>query len=495
MTVRVAPEPISSGVSFRSLPRATITSLLRVCEHYEGLGAGTYGHPSKATRYVYDMVREVRALVAGLEEEGSSAAEKKAQLENVVSEWDAVFGSLSSAEARAHFPGKTKLTPKSLYNTLVRYADRITQLEATLARMAQQKADHASRFETALKAEAAAGAARMEQEVRKAKEEVAARGEAEKGAMQSLLEAAEARYVEACRDVFAYKSAETAAVVSQLEEQLELERASNIELGKENELLLKTLQDHLQVHYAASEARWQATLANSEEAHAGELRAQAEYYESLIDSIKAALPPSASSTDKRLAQLLHRLGSRHASDERPKGANHDYDDDDDGNGLSWRSMYEAKRKELAFQLAANAALVKELSHVQASAQEAEAELRPALLEARTNEALLGDQVDQLRDMIKGLQQEQNNAHLATSRTAVSDLRVPWALPYVSSLKKQRRNAAYAPQFVTSLPPAPRSSAPAPSPHPSTQSHSQSQSHAHAHAHAHERFDQLRVIHH
>ncbi|KNC48154.1 uncharacterized protein AMSG_04383 [Thecamonas trahens ATCC 50062] len=487
---RVAPEPVSSGISFRKLPRASLIELGRVCDHYEAKGAGTYGRGSKATRYVYDMAKEVRQIIRGLEEEERAASLHTQHLERIVGEWHDVFGRLGSPELAEHFPAGTKLTPASLYAKLREYAERIRSLESTLQRLSAATGDRDAKYEVALAEAEALAAARLDAALaEQAREAKAAADKAARDA-DARIAAAEARYVEACRDVFEYKSAEGNARVRELATQLERERAANIELGKENELLLHTLQGQLEVQYAASEARWQNLLATSEAAHASELEAQAQYYESIIDALEAGLPATASAADKRLGQLLTQLtraredramraaggGSAAAQMPLPR-LRPDNPEQWEDNTVSWRSMYEAKRKELAFQLAANAALVKELAHLQTRGETpaAAAALGPKLEDARQNEAMLQARIEQLMDMIQAMEHERNNAELMAARTAVSDLRVPWALPYVSSLRKQRRNEPYAPAFVgTGI----------------------AEAAAQAEAHNHDQaLDQLRVVHH
>ena len=62
---RVGPKGVSSGISFRQLPPASLGEIKKVCEHYQTKCAGTYD--SLASRYVYQMATEIEDLVEALE--------------------------------------------------------------------------------------------------------------------------------------------------------------------------------------------------------------------------------------------------------------------------------------------------------------------------------------------------------------------------------------------------------------------------------------------
>lgn len=63
---RVGPKGISSGISFRDLPPASLDEIKNVCDHYKEKCEGTY--KSLASRYVYQMATEIDQLVEALKD-------------------------------------------------------------------------------------------------------------------------------------------------------------------------------------------------------------------------------------------------------------------------------------------------------------------------------------------------------------------------------------------------------------------------------------------
>ena len=64
---RIAPAPISRGMSVRKLPRASYDEIEGVCNHYLAKTGGAYDGP--ASRAVFDLAHEVKALLAPAQEE------------------------------------------------------------------------------------------------------------------------------------------------------------------------------------------------------------------------------------------------------------------------------------------------------------------------------------------------------------------------------------------------------------------------------------------
>jgi hypothetical protein len=115
---RVAPSPISTGISFRQLPRVSLTQLRKICDHYETKGkffrflvilyfSGAYlnehGGQGKACRYLlrllifnffrylFEFSREVQSLLDICEEEAQQRTDRIKYLELLFNEWEEIF--------------------------------------------------------------------------------------------------------------------------------------------------------------------------------------------------------------------------------------------------------------------------------------------------------------------------------------------------------------------------------------------------------------------
>ena len=117
---RIAPAPISRGMSVRKLPRASYDEIEGVCNHYLAKTGGAYDGP--ASRAVFDLAHEVKALLAPAQEEEGRRRARVRHLENLMLEWEEVFGQGSSA-----------LTPAVVVEQLRTQGAEIAQLRARLA--------------------------------------------------------------------------------------------------------------------------------------------------------------------------------------------------------------------------------------------------------------------------------------------------------------------------------------------------------------------------
>ena len=117
---RIAPAPISRGMSVRKLPRASYDEIEGVCNHYLAKTGGAYDGP--ASRAVFDLAHEVKALLAPAQEEEGRRCARVRHLENLMLEWEEVFGQGSSA-----------LTPAVVVEQLRAQSAEIAQLRARLA--------------------------------------------------------------------------------------------------------------------------------------------------------------------------------------------------------------------------------------------------------------------------------------------------------------------------------------------------------------------------
>lgn len=93
-------------MSLRELPSPQLEDLRKICMHYEKKAGGQYASDSRAARYVswngdsmlisgrflFDMSREIQAVLNYIETEDDRKTKRIAYLELVVSEWEAVFG-------------------------------------------------------------------------------------------------------------------------------------------------------------------------------------------------------------------------------------------------------------------------------------------------------------------------------------------------------------------------------------------------------------------
>ena len=91
---------MSSGISFRQLPEATLAQIVKACQHYEEKCSGSYSPASPSARYVYDLSRDVQDLVRVLKLQEDGLANRVRELEHLVREWQGVFGAPDAALGR-----------------------------------------------------------------------------------------------------------------------------------------------------------------------------------------------------------------------------------------------------------------------------------------------------------------------------------------------------------------------------------------------------------
>ena len=85
----VGPKGVSSGLSFRKLPKPSLDAIRKICEHYEAKCSGTYS--SLASRYLYHMGQEIKTQVDALEkgvcgQKNAAMLSCKRRKENIVCE-------------------------------------------------------------------------------------------------------------------------------------------------------------------------------------------------------------------------------------------------------------------------------------------------------------------------------------------------------------------------------------------------------------------------
>lgn len=171
MHTRIAPASVGSGISVRRLPACNFESVRKICQFYEekvrlpcfscsssascscsscfctscscaslperaGLslptgaeqGAGTYSHESRASRYLFDLSREVQATTRALEQ---TTRNREHQHDTVLQMYEAWNSVLSAAKDK--FGVKTIMTPQMLLDMIEKAKDRIQQLESKQA--------------------------------------------------------------------------------------------------------------------------------------------------------------------------------------------------------------------------------------------------------------------------------------------------------------------------------------------------------------------------
>tara|TARA_B110001452_G_C15218180_1_gene422344 strand:- start:1220 stop:1780 length:561 start_codon:yes stop_codon:yes gene_type:complete len=87
---RVAPHPVGSGISHRSLPPASIDAIVEICDHHVARSAGRYAGP--VSRHLFDMANEVKGLLGPLKLEDTRRRARVFHLEQMLRSWSEVFG-------------------------------------------------------------------------------------------------------------------------------------------------------------------------------------------------------------------------------------------------------------------------------------------------------------------------------------------------------------------------------------------------------------------
>lgn len=116
------PVPISGTperhqyLSFRETRPATFTDLRALLDFHLASQAGHYSTPGD--RKLYELAKEVSAMIAPLENRYKRAVEDAARMRRVTEQWDAVFG---------YNPG---LTPRQVFERLDELEGRVSELES-----------------------------------------------------------------------------------------------------------------------------------------------------------------------------------------------------------------------------------------------------------------------------------------------------------------------------------------------------------------------------
>ncbi|GMI12904.1 hypothetical protein TrVE_jg13558 [Triparma verrucosa] len=158
---RVGPPGVSSGISFRNLPDASLMAIRQICTHYEKKCSGKYSTNSLASRYVFQMSREIMAQLQAMSHNAGGAGQKVRDLESILEEWNDNFG----RDATEGFQGVfniVPMTPTALKNTLVAQRKRVKELEGQLQEV--QKKAEVEKEDVINDMEAHVGSARLQAE-------------------------------------------------------------------------------------------------------------------------------------------------------------------------------------------------------------------------------------------------------------------------------------------------------------------------------------------
>lgn len=100
--VSVGPRGVSSGVSFRILPKPSLQSIADICTHYKEKNIGQY--ESLASRYLVQMSTEIMTQVLSLSNSAKEDEELFCEMKNTLNEWNEKFSKvgLNSKECQKH---------------------------------------------------------------------------------------------------------------------------------------------------------------------------------------------------------------------------------------------------------------------------------------------------------------------------------------------------------------------------------------------------------
>ena len=115
---RIAPAPVGSGISIRTLPIASFQKIAACADHWLAKCQGDYSHP--ATRWVFEMANEVKALLGPLRAEELRRMERLQYLEELLAQWNEVFGGPKSGDLASPTALAAALRDTSVANTRLR---------------------------------------------------------------------------------------------------------------------------------------------------------------------------------------------------------------------------------------------------------------------------------------------------------------------------------------------------------------------------------------
>ena len=152
----VLPEPMArlsptgTGISVRKLPAPSFTALRKACQFYEVKCSGKYSAKSAAARYLFQLSREVQEQIVALEKSDAAKMRRIGFLENLIKEWEDVFGSPTDEELKAfrrNGLNASLVSPQNLANLIKEQQRRIDELEGMVENAKVRQKQDLERFE------------------------------------------------------------------------------------------------------------------------------------------------------------------------------------------------------------------------------------------------------------------------------------------------------------------------------------------------------------
>ena len=145
--------PTGTGISVRKLPAPSFTALRKACQFYEVKCSGKYSAKTAAARYLFQLSREVQDQIVALEKSDAAKMRRIGFLENLVKEWEDVFGSPSDEELKAfrkNGVNSSLVSPQNLANLIKAQQRRIDELEGMVENAKIRQKQDLERFETSV---------------------------------------------------------------------------------------------------------------------------------------------------------------------------------------------------------------------------------------------------------------------------------------------------------------------------------------------------------
>ena len=141
--------PTGTGISVRKLP-APSYSFAKGVPVYEVKCSGKYSAKSAAARYLFQLSREVQEQIVALEKSDAAKMRRIGFLENLIKEWEDVFGSPTDEELKAFRTNglnASLVSPQNLANLIKEQQRRIDELEGMVENAKVRQKQDLERFE------------------------------------------------------------------------------------------------------------------------------------------------------------------------------------------------------------------------------------------------------------------------------------------------------------------------------------------------------------
>ncbi|KAJ4461048.1 hypothetical protein PAPYR_2490 [Paratrimastix pyriformis] len=279
---RVAPAPVTRGLSVRSFPTPNFATIRQTCQHYEAKNAGNYCHACRASRFLYDLSHEIQDQLLYLEKEDTRKNTRLHHMSTVIAEWERFFGSphsfpvgssMSSPRDIA-FPSLT--TPGKVYRELERLQKLALAQEKTLSDQVQ----HTEATTTLVQQEFSTQQAQHETEMERQYQDLQQRHDKERAqdaqTFHNMMDSMRDAFSKACEELIGSKDQDLAALRAEYEERMRVQRRDLIEWAR-------THTERLTALYNQREALTQQTLR--------ELSTSVEKESAILENMRATTPP------------------------------------------------------------------------------------------------------------------------------------------------------------------------------------------------------------